>query len=87
MPKELHDFTPQESVAPYIKAVSVTAYTGVEDPCRAVYCGYSDDYELKVNGEWVEFKALPLGISKICATGAREGATTGPGTGDIIFLY
>ena len=89
MPKALHDFTSQESLAPYIKAVSVTANTGVEDPCRAIYCGVSADYDLKVNGVWILFKALPLGIYKICATGARKNATgkAAPTAGDIVFLY
>ena len=87
MSKGLQDYSVQESVAPYIKAVNVTANTGVEDSCRAVYCGVSADYDLKVNGVWILFKALPLGISEICATGAREADDSAAGAGDIVFLY
>ena len=80
MPKGLMDFTERESLAPYIKAVSVEVATTTLDPCRAVYCGV---------GSWVHFKAIPVGtVLKVCAEGARDQSdSSAPAAGEIVFLY
>jgi len=89
MPKGLQDFTVQESLAPYIKATSVTVNTTVQDPCRAVYCGVAGNYELYVDGSWIHFKAIPAGtVLKVSAEGARDqGDASAPAAGEIVFLY
>jgi len=89
MPKGLMDFTERESLAPYIKAVSVEVATATLDPCRAVYCGVAGNYNLFVGGEWIHFKAIPVGtVLKVCAEGARDnGDDSAPAAGEIVFLY
>ena len=89
MPKGLMDFTERESLAPYIKAVSVEVATVTLDPCRAIYCGVAGNYEFNVNGSWVHFKAIPVGtILKISSIGARDQSdASAPAAGEIVFLY
>jgi hypothetical protein len=89
MPKGLMDFTERESLAPYIKAVSVEVATTTLDPCRAVYCGVAGNYELYVASSWIHFKAIPAGtVLKISAEGARDqGDASAPAAGEIVFLY
>ena len=52
MPKGLMDFTERESLAPYIKAVSVEVATATLDPCRAIYCGVAGNYEFNGPSEF-----------------------------------
>ena len=56
MAKGLMDFSERESLAPYIKAVSVEVATATKDPCRAIYVGVAGNYEFFVNNEWIHFK-------------------------------
>ena len=78
MPKKLHDFTAQESVAPYIKAVAATG--NAQDACRAVHLKVADaSVTLTVNGEDVAFWLLRGHIYPICAT--KSSST------DVVFLY
>ena len=89
MPKGLMDFTERESLAPYVKATSVTVATATLDPCRAIYCGVAGNYEFNVNGSWIHFKALPVGtVLQVCAEGARDQSdASAPAAGEIVFLY
>ena len=82
-------FTERESLAPYVKAVSVEVATATLDPCRAVYCGVAGNYNLYVGGEWIHFKAIPVGtVLKVSAEGARDnGDDSAPAAGEIVFLY
>jgi len=78
MPKALHDFTAQESVAPYIKAVVATS--SAQDACRAVHMKVADaSVTLTVNGTDVAFWLLRGHIYPICAT--KSSST------DVVFLY
>jgi len=89
MPKGLMDFTERESLAPYVRAVSVEVATATLSPSRAVYCGVAGNYNLFVDGEWIHFKAIPAGtVLKVCAEGARDnGDDSAPAAGEIVFLY
>ena len=78
MPKALHDFTSQESVAPYIKAVAATG--NAQDPCRAVHMtGTSDSVNLTVDDTVVAFWLIKGHTYPICAT--KSSST------DVVFLY
>ena len=79
MAKGIQDYTPQESVSPYIKAV--VAQAGVEvSPCRAVYTITSAAHVLTVNDEDITFTGMLIGkIYPICATKC--------GSANVIFLY
>jgi|TARA_R110002020_G_scaffold98471_2_gene234377 hypothetical protein len=72
MPKGMLDFTVQESVAPYVRAV--VADTNVQDPCRAIHMkGSSASVNLDVGGETIAFYLLqghtyPISITKASAT-------------------
>jgi len=79
MAKGIHDFTAQESVAPYIKAVVAEAGVAV-DPCRAVYTITGAAHVLTVNGVDITFTGMTIGkIYPISATKC--------GTANVIFLY
>ena len=78
MAKGLLDYTAQESVAPYIKAVVAT--TDDQDACRAVYVLVAGNYDLTVNGADVTFTGLLAGhIYPICATKSSSA--------NVVFLY
>lgn len=78
MPKKLHDFTAQESVAPYIKAVAATG--NAQDACRAVHMkGASASVNLTVDDTVVAFWLLKGHTYPICAT--KSSST------DVVFLY
>tara|TARA_R110000765_G_scaffold196233_1_gene301885 strand:- start:92 stop:328 length:237 start_codon:yes stop_codon:yes gene_type:complete len=78
MAKGIHDFTAQESVAPYIKAVVSTQAT--MDACRAVYIGVGAAHTLTINGVDVDFTGMiPGTIYPISCT--KSNLTT------VIFLY
>ena len=83
------DFTERESLAPYVKATSVTVATATLDPCRAIYCGVAGNYEFNVGGSWIHFKAIPVGtVLQVCAEGARDQSdASAPAAGEIVFLY
>jgi hypothetical protein len=72
MPKGLMDFTAQESLAPYVRAV--VADTNEQDPCRAIHMkGSSASVNLDVGGETIAFYLLqghtyPISITKASAT-------------------
>ena len=72
MPKGLMDFTAQESLAPYVRAV--VAATNEQDPCRAIHMqGSSASVNLDVGGETIAFYLLqghtyPISITKASAT-------------------
>ena len=67
MAKGIQDYTPQESVAPYIKAVVAT--TNAQDPCRAVHMkGTAADVTLTVDGVDVVFHLLKGHTYSICAS-------------------
>ena len=79
MAKGIHDYTAQESVAPYIKAVQVVADT-VYDPCRAVFSKTGAAHVLTVNDVDVTFTTMQAGvIYPISATKC--------GSVNVIFLY
>jgi uncharacterized YccA/Bax inhibitor family protein len=79
MAKGIQDYTAQESLAPYIKAV--VAQAGVEvDPCRAVYTITAAAHVLTVNDEDITFTGMLKGvIYPICATKCASV--------NVIFLY
>ena len=83
------DFTERESLAPYVRAVSVEVATATLDPCRAIYCGVAGNYEFNVGGSWIHFKAIPVGtVLQVCAEGARDQSdASAPAAGEIVFLY
>ena len=59
--KGLMDFTSQESVAPYVKAV--TATTNTQDPSRAIHMkGSSANVNLDVGGETIQFYLLRIAV-------------------------
>ena len=79
MPKALHDFTSQESVAPYIKAVAADTTNG-NDACRAVHMtGTSTSVNLTVGGSVVAFWLIKGHTYPICATKASDAG--------VVFLY
>ena len=78
MAKGLQDYSINESVSPYIKAVVAT--TNDQDACRAVYVLVAGNYALTVNGAAVTFTGLLAGhIYPICATNSSSA--------NVIFLY
>ena len=78
MAKGLLDYTAQESVAPYIKAVVAT--TNDQDACRAVYVKVAGNYDLTVNGADITFTGLLAGhIYPVCGTKSSSA--------NVIFLY
>ena len=67
MAKGLNDYTSQESVSPYIKAV--VADTNTQDACRAVHMkGTAADVTLTVDDVDVVFHLLKGHTYPICAT-------------------
>ena len=67
MAKGIQDYTPQESVAPYIKAVVAT--TNDQEPCTAVHMkGTAADVTLTVDDVDVVFHLLKGHTYPICAT-------------------
>tara|TARA_Y100000361_G_C10904754_1_gene210898 strand:- start:118 stop:354 length:237 start_codon:yes stop_codon:yes gene_type:complete len=78
MAKGLNDFSAQESVAPYVKAVVAT--TNDQDACRAVHMkGTSADVTLTVEGTDVVFHLLKGHTYPISCT--KASANT------VVFLY
>ena len=78
MAKGIQHYTPQESVAPYIKAVVAT--TNAQDPCRAVHMkGTSASVNLTVDDTVVAFWLIKGHIYPICAT--KSSST------DVVLLY
>ena len=78
MAKGIQDYTPQESVAPYIKAVVATGSS--QDPCRAVHMkGTSASVNLTVDDTVVAFWLIKGHIYPICAT--KSSST------DVVLLY
>ena len=78
MAKSLQDYSAQESVAPYIKAVVAT--TNDQDACRAIYVKVAGNYNLTINGVAVTFTGLLAGhIYPVCATKSSSA--------NVIFLY
>ena len=79
MPKALHDFTIQESIAPYIKAVAANTTDG-NDASRAVHMtATSASVSLTVNGAIVAFWLIKGHTYSICATKASDSG--------VVFLY
>jgi len=76
--KGIQDFTVQESVAPYCKAVVST--TNAMDPCRAIYCKTDGGYVLTMNGEDVTFNNMLAGT-------IYELSITKSNSANIIHLY
>ena len=67
MAKGIQDYTSQESLAPYIKAVVATQSD--QDPCRAVHMkGTAADVTLTVGDVDVVFHLLKGHTYQICAT-------------------
>jgi hypothetical protein len=67
MAKGIQDYSVNESVSPYIKAVVAT--TGDQDACRGIYVLVAGNYDLTVNDAVVTFTGLLAGhIYPICAT-------------------
>ena len=79
MAKGIQDYTAQESVAPYIKAVQAVAGT-VYDSCRAVFSKTSAAHVLTVNGEAITFTTMQAGV--IYPISATACTST-----NVIFLY
>ena len=78
MAKGLQDYSINESVAPYIKAVIATQSD--QDACRAVHMkGTAANVTLTVDGVDVVFYLLQGHIYPICAT--KSSST------DVVFLY
>ena len=78
MAKGIHDYTAQESVAPYIKAVVSTASD--MDACRAVYIKTGASHTLTIDGEDVAFTGLlPGTVYKFSCTKSNNA--------NVIFLY
>jgi cytochrome bd-type quinol oxidase subunit 1 len=78
MAKGIQDYTPQESVAPYIKAVAATG--NAQDPCRAVHMtGTSASVNLTVADTVVAFWLIKGHTYPICAT--KSSST------DVVLLY
>ena len=67
LPKVILDYSAQESVAPYIKAVVAT--TSTQDACRAVHMkGTAADVTLTIGGDDIVFHLLKGHTYPICAT-------------------
>jgi hypothetical protein len=79
MAKGIQDYTAQESVAPYIKAVQVAADTAY-DPCRAVFSKTAAAHVLTVNGVAITFTTMQAGV--IYPISATECTSV-----NVIFLY
>ncbi len=78
MAKGLNDFSAQESVAPYVKAVVATGST--QDACRAVHMkGTAANVTLTVEGSDVVFHLLKGHTYPISCT--KSSST------DVILLY
>jgi len=78
MAKGIQDYTSQESLAPYIKAVVATG--SAQDPCRAVHMKAEDAaVTLTVNDVDVVFWLLKGHTYPICAT--KSSST------DVVLLY
>jgi len=78
MAKSLQDYTAQESVAPYVKAVVAT--TNDMDACRAIYVKVDGNYDLTIDGVAVTFTGLLAGhIYPVCATKSSSA--------NVVFLY
>ena len=77
LPKGLQDYSAQESVAPYVKAVVAT--TNTQDACRAIYVKVAGEYTLTINDADVVFYLLQGHTYPICAT--KASANT------VVFLY
>jgi len=78
MAKGIQDYTSQESLAPYIKAVVATG--SAQDPCRAVHMnGASASVNLTVNDAVVAFWLIKGHTYSICAT--KSSST------DVVLLY
>jgi hypothetical protein len=79
MAKGLQDYTVDESTAPYIKAVEISADTAY-DPCRAVYAKTAAAHQIYVAGVEITFTGMLAGhIYPICATQADSA--------NLVFLY
>tara|TARA_X000001382_G_C3053138_1_gene141766 strand:- start:161 stop:397 length:237 start_codon:yes stop_codon:yes gene_type:complete len=78
MSKGLQDFSVQEGVAPYVKAVVAT--TNAQDATRAVHMkGTAANVTLTVDGSDVVFHLLKGHTYPICATKSSSA--------DVIMLY
>ncbi|MDP6586212.1 MAG: hypothetical protein QF535_16295 [Anaerolineales bacterium] len=78
LPKGLQDYSAQESVAPYVKAVVAT--TNTQDACRAIYVKVAGEYTLTINDADVVFTGLLAGhIYPVC--------TTKSSSANVVFLY
>ena len=78
MAKGIQDYTPQESVSPYIKAVVATG--NAQDPCRAVHMtAVNASVTLTVHDVEVAFYLLRGHTYPICAT--KSSST------DVVLLY
>jgi len=78
MAKGIQDYTSQESLAPYIKAVVATGSD--QDPCRAVHMtGTSASVNLTVADTVVAFWLIKGHTYSICAT--KSSST------DVVLLY
>tara|TARA_Y100000593_G_scaffold76008_1_gene140322 strand:- start:45 stop:296 length:252 start_codon:yes stop_codon:yes gene_type:complete len=76
--KGVQDYSVNESVSPYTKAVVST--TADMDACRAIYVKSGASHTLTINGVDVAFTGmLPGTIYPICATKCS--------TANVIFLY
>ena len=78
MAKGLNDFTVQESVSPYVKAVVAT--TNAQDESRAIYVLVAGNYTLTIDDADVVFTGLLAGhIYPVC--------TTKSSSANVILLY
>ncbi len=77
--KTMNDWTCQESVAPYIKAVVSDGSSSV-DACRAIYVKSGTAHTLTIGGKDIAFTGMNVGeIYPISCTKSN--------TANIIFLY
>ncbi len=79
MAKGIQDYTAQESVAPYIKAVQVVADTEYA-PCRAVFSKTGAAHVLTVNDVPITFTTMKEGV--IYPISATKCTSV-----NVIFLY
>ena len=78
MAKGIQDYSVNESVSPYIKAVVAT--TNDQDACRGIYVLVAGNYDLTVNDAVVTFTGLLAGhMYPICATKSNSA--------NVLFLY
>ena len=76
--KGVQDYSVNESVSPYTKAVVAT--TSDQDACSAIYVKVAGAYDLTVDGKAITFTGLLAGhIYPICATKSSSA--------NVIFLY